>query len=51
MERGHKVTMHGGGALHGSLIQRYAECDGCLLPGNDPDFVRHSDSLSTQLGD
>jgi hypothetical protein len=45
MERGHEVTMHGGGAIHGSLIQRYAENDGCLLLGNDPDLLEIADHL------
>ena len=40
MERGHEVAIHGGGAIHGPLIKDYANYDGCLLLGSDPDRTR-----------
>jgi hypothetical protein len=47
MERGHEVVIHGGGAIHGPLIKDYAEYDGCLLLGNDPDLLEIADYLET----
>jgi hypothetical protein len=39
MERGHKITIGGGGAIHATGLKRYLECDGCLLLGDDPDLL------------
>jgi hypothetical protein len=47
MERGHQVAIHGGGAIHGHLIKDYAEYDGCLLIGSDPDLLEIADHLET----
>ena len=45
MMRGHEVTMHGGGAIHGPAVKGYAECDGCLLIGSDPDLLEIADHM------
>jgi hypothetical protein len=45
MERGHEVAIHGGGAIHGPLIKDYANYDGCLLLGSDPDLLEIADHL------
>lgn len=34
MERGHKVIISGGGAIHAPGLKPYLSCDGCLLLGN-----------------
>jgi hypothetical protein len=39
MERGHQVTISGGGAIHAPGLKPYLECDGCLLLGDDPDLL------------
>jgi hypothetical protein len=39
MERGHEVTIFGGGAIHGHLMKGLSDYDGCLLLGDDPDLV------------
>lgn len=45
MERGHQVTISGGGAIHAPGLQPYLECDGCLLLGDDPDLVEIADYM------
>jgi hypothetical protein len=35
MQRGHKVILSGGGAIHAPGLKPYMECDGCLLIGTD----------------
>ena len=39
MERGHEVTIFGGGAIHGHPMKELSDYDGCLLLGDDPDLV------------
>jgi hypothetical protein len=39
MERGHEVTISGGGAIHAPGLKPYLECDGCLLLGDEPDLL------------
>jgi hypothetical protein len=39
MERGHEVTISGGGAIHATGLQPYLECDGCLLLSDEPDLL------------
>jgi hypothetical protein len=43
MERGHKVTIYGGGALHAHAIKSDLENDGCLLLGSDKDMLEIAD--------
>ncbi len=45
MERGHQVTISGGGAIHAPGLRPYLECDGCLLLGNEPDLVEIADHM------
>ena len=45
MERGHEVTIHGGGAIHAFGLKRYLECDGCLLLGDEPDLLEIADYM------
>jgi hypothetical protein len=45
MERGHQVTISGGGAIHAPGLKPYLECDGCLLLGNEPDLLEIADYM------
>ena len=45
MERGHKVTISGGGAIHAPGLKPYLECDGCLLLGDEPDLLEIADYM------
>src|SRR5439155_510667 len=45
MQRGHKVTISGGGAIHAPGLKPYLECDGCLLLGDDPDLLEIADYM------
>ena len=45
MQRGHDVTISGGGAIHPPGLKPYLECDGCLLLGNDPDLLEIADYM------
>ena len=45
MERGHKVLMSNGGAIHATGLQDYLECDGCLLLGNEGDLLEIADYM------
>ena len=45
MERGHQVTISGGGAIHAHGLKPYLECDGCLLLGDEPDLVEIADYM------
>jgi hypothetical protein len=47
MERGHQVTISGGGAIHASGLKPYLECDGCSLLGNEPDMLEIADYMET----
>jgi hypothetical protein len=39
MERGHQVTISGGGAIHAPGLKPYLDCDGCLLLGDETDLL------------
>jgi hypothetical protein len=39
LQRGHEVTISGGGAIHAAGLKGYLECDGCLLLGDEPDLL------------
>ena len=43
MQRGHEITLSGGGALHAPAIAGYLECDGCLLLSEEPDLKEIAD--------
>jgi hypothetical protein len=45
MERGHEITISGGGAIHAFGLKPYLECDGCLLLGNEPDLLEIADYM------
>jgi hypothetical protein len=45
MERGHQVTISGGGAIHATGLKPYLECDGCLLLGEEPDLLEIADYM------
>jgi hypothetical protein len=45
MERGHKIVISGGGAIHAPGLKPYLECDGCLLLGNEPDLLEIADRM------
>ena len=43
MQRGHQVTISGGGAIHAPGLKPRLECDGCLLLGDDADLLEIAD--------
>jgi hypothetical protein len=45
IERGHHVTISGGGAIHAPGLRPYLECDGCLLLGDQPDLLEIADYM------
>jgi len=45
MQRGHEITIGGGGAIHATGLKGYLECDGCLLLGNEPDLLEIADYM------
>ena len=45
MERGHQVTISGGGAIHAPRLRPYLECDGYMLLGDEPDLVEIADYM------
>jgi hypothetical protein len=45
MERGHEVTISGGGAIHAAGLKPYLDCDGCLLLGDEPDLLEIADYM------
>jgi len=45
MERGHKVTISGGGALNPNALKPYLECDACLLLGEELDLLHIADAM------
>ena len=45
MERGHKVTISGGGALNDVALKPYLECDGCLLLSEELDLTHIADAM------
>ncbi len=45
MERGHEVTISGGGAINGCTIKPYVDCDGCLLLSDEPDLLEIADYM------
>jgi hypothetical protein len=45
MERGHQVTISGGGEINGNSIKPYTDCDGCLLIGTEPDLLEIADYM------
>jgi hypothetical protein len=47
LQRGHQVTLHGGGAIHAPGLKRYLDCDGCLLLGDDPDLLEIADYMES----
>ena len=38
MQRGHRVVISGGGAVHAEGLKPYLQCDGCLLLGVEDDL-------------
>lgn len=47
MQRGHEITISGGGAIHAPGLKPYLECDGCLLLGDEPDLVEIADYMES----
>jgi hypothetical protein len=47
MDRGYEVIMSGGGAIHASGLKPYLECDGCLLPSDEPDLLEIAHYMET----
>jgi len=47
MERGHEVTIAGGGAIHAPGLKGYLECDGCLLLSDEPFMLEIADYMET----
>jgi hypothetical protein len=47
MERGHQITISGGGAIHAPGLRPYLKCDGCLLLGTEPDLVEIADYMES----
>jgi hypothetical protein len=47
MQRGHEITISGGGAVHAPGLRDYLECDGCLLLGDDPTLIEIADYMET----
>jgi hypothetical protein len=45
MQRGHEITISGGGAIHGPGLAPYLECDGRLLLGDEPDLKEIADYM------
>lgn len=45
MQRGHEITISGGGAIHAPGLKPYLECDGCLLLGDEPDLKKIADYM------
>jgi hypothetical protein len=45
MERGHQVTISGGGAIHATGLKPYLKCDGCLLLSDEPDLLEIADYM------
>lgn len=45
MQRGHQITISGGGAIHATGLKPYLECDGCLLLGTEPDLLEIADYM------
>jgi hypothetical protein len=45
MQRGHMVTISGGGAIHAPGLKPYLDCDGCLLLGNEADLLEIADYM------
>ena len=45
MERGHEITISGGGAIHAAGLRPYLECDGCLLLGEEPELCEIADYM------
>jgi hypothetical protein len=45
LERGHEVTISGGGAIHAAGLKPYLDCDGCLLLGDEPDLLEIADYM------
>lgn len=46
MQRGHEISISGGGAIHASGLQPYLECDGCLLLGDDAELIEIADYMA-----
>lgn len=45
IQRGHEITISGGGAIHAPGLKPYLECDGCLLLGDEPDLKEIADYM------
>ena len=45
MQRGHEITISGGGAIHAPGLRPYLECDGCLLLGDEADLREIADYM------
>jgi NADPH-dependent ferric siderophore reductase len=45
MQRGHEITLSGGGAIHAPGLAPYLECDGCLLLGDEPGLREIADYM------
>ena len=45
MERGHEVTISGGGAIHAAGLKPSLDCDGCLLLSDEPDLLEIADYM------
>jgi hypothetical protein len=46
MQRGHEITISGGGAIHAQGLKPYLECDGCLLLGDEDDLRGIADHMA-----
>jgi hypothetical protein len=46
MQRGHEITISGGGAIHAQGLKPYLECDGCLLLGDEDDLREIADHMA-----
>jgi hypothetical protein len=45
MQRGHEITISGGGAIHAPGLKPYLECDACLQLGDEPDLKKIADYM------
>jgi hypothetical protein len=43
MERGHEISIFGGGAIFPKMMEPFADYDGCLLLGTLPEYVEIAD--------
>jgi hypothetical protein len=46
-QRGHEITISGGGEIHAPGLAPYLECDGCLLLSDEPDLREIADYMES----